>query len=102
MLKKALIEYKNNCEAEHKLSRRLLSMFRHQDDYPAKITAINKLILDIELTDVQYSERDIDMLGRGKLAKMLSEHKTELPTRFRFEKNRVLAFQAKLSISKMF
>lgn len=100
MLKKALLTYKERCEAETKLYSRLLSMFRPQYDYPAKIAAINKLLLDIDLTDVRYTQRDLDILNRGKLAQMLKDHHHDVPTRLNYEKSRVIDSLQKRSSCK--
>jgi len=86
MLREALVNYKKHCEAEQRSYSRLLSMFSLQHNYPAKIAAITKLLLELDLVDVQYSKRDVDVLCQGKLATLLEQHSKELPTRFSYER----------------
>lgn len=79
MLVKKLVHYRDYCESQHDAASRLLSMFRPRFDYPAKINAINKVLLDMDNVTVQYTSRDIDVLNGGKLAKMLRDHHEQLP-----------------------
>lgn len=83
MLKTDLIKYRHYCESEFDASSRLSSMFRPRRDYPAKIAAINKLLLDIDAVKVQYTSHDLEMLNQGKLQRMLMRHQDELPGQFK-------------------
>ncbi len=65
MLREKLIQLREEYANSIRLSSRLMRHFMLSQDYAAKINAINKLILDIDLVDVQYSARDLCMLGRG-------------------------------------
>lgn len=74
-----LMQYRQYCESQYDATSRLLSMFRPRFDYAAKLSAINKLIIDHDRGNVTYTDRDLDILSAGKLSRLLGNHKEQLP-----------------------
>lgn len=85
MLKDKLIAYRHYCENEYGASSCLSSMFRPRFDYPGKIAAINKVLLDIDHVAVKYTSRDLDLLSAGKLSQILLKFRDQLPVMLKHE-----------------
>ena len=53
--------------------------FFRPKEYTVKLSAVRKLIKDINNEEVSYTKNELKLLGRGKLGRLLRAHKNELP-----------------------
>lgn len=63
-------------------ANKFTSMFRTNQDHATKLSAVRKLMKDINYEDVWYTKQELDILNSGKLRGLLQKHQHELPTGF--------------------
>ncbi len=63
-------------------ANRFTSLFRGNHDHTTKLSAVRKLMKDINDEDVWYTKQELDILNSGKLRDLLQKYKKELPTGF--------------------
>jgi hypothetical protein len=85
MLREQLIQLRDEYAKSIRFSSKLMRHFMLSQDYAAKIHAINKLVMDLDLVDVQYSARDLTLLARGKISELLCMYNENLPVRYSYE-----------------